>query len=108
MFPDMQYPVMDVTLHPGDLVVSYTDGITEATDWQDVEFEETGLESIVRYCAGRPCEELISRVIRGVLAHVAGSASHKVFNPDDLDSGPQPGEIDAGDDLTMVVWRRKS
>lgn len=108
MFPDMQYPVMDVTLHPGDLVVSYTDGITEATDWQDVEFEEAGLESIVRYCAGKSCEELISRVIRGVLAHVAGSASSQVYHPEDPDSGPQPGEIDAGDDLTMVVWRRKS
>lgn len=107
MFADMKYPVMDVTMNPGDMVVSYTDGITEATNWKDEEFEEAGLESTVRYCAGKPLDNLIERVISSVLAHVAGAESGKnlTFKGQTL---VEPGsEIDAGDDLTMVVWKRQ-
>lgn len=106
MFADMKYPVMDVKIHPGDLLITYTDGITEAIDWQGTEFEESGLESVIRYCAGKPCPEIVERVIHQVLAHVGGeSATAKTNGKDDADIAVND-EIDAGDDLTMVIFRR--
>jgi serine phosphatase RsbU (regulator of sigma subunit) len=101
MFPGMKYPVMEVELFPGDLVVSYTDGITEAVNWQGDEFEEAGLESAVRYCAAKPCRDLIDRIVHQVLCHVAGSRADE-----GLDQDPAASDVDAGDDLTMVVFRR--
>lgn len=107
MFPGMKYPVKDVELFPGDLVVSYTDGITEALNWQGEEFQESGLESVVRYCAGRPCATLVERVISQVLAHVAGSGAKDRRGMVPHTGDPVVAEIDAGDDLTMVVFRRR-
>lgn len=107
MFPNMKYPVKDVEIFPGDLVVAYTDGITEAVNWQGEEFEETGLESVVRYCAGRPCSGLIEHVISQVLAHVAGTEAQGNKSLLSQSGGPAAGVVDAGDDLTMVVFRRQ-
>jgi serine phosphatase RsbU (regulator of sigma subunit)/HD-like signal output (HDOD) protein len=105
MFNGMKYPVMEVQLNQGDLVVTYTDGITEAVDPQGEEFQESGLEKAVRDCSSRPCPRIIDQVISRVLCHVAETdfpaEGTDTDNPLDLYSG-----IDAGDDLTMVLFRR--
>jgi len=106
MFPEMAYPVTDVELGPDDLLVSYTDGITEATDFADVEFEESGLEAAVRAAVRESCSGIISAVITAVMSHVARAAR------DTVDVGPMPrvgrqvADVDAGDDLTMVLLRK--
>ncbi len=103
MFPEMVYPVMTVKLGAGDLVVSYTDGITEAVDKDDVEFEEQGLERVVRKNPDLPGDDLIEKVIAEVLDHVSNNSTNSreslVENWDESD------DLNAGDDLTMVVLR---
>ena len=106
MFPGMEYPVMEVTLNPGDLVVSYTDGITEAMNWKGQEFEENGLEACCRAAQEKECQELIHSVLTQVLDHVDSQSPERspaASRP--LSLGDRP-TIDAGDDLTMVVWRK--
>ncbi len=107
MFADMQYPVREVHLDPGDLVVAYTDGLTEALDWRQEEFQETGLEEAVRHCARQSCGDIIEQVIGSVLAHVTSQEPEKPAFGTRVTASPVPGEIDAGDDLTMVVFRRR-
>ena len=71
MFPGMRYPVMEVTLNPGDLVVAYTDGVTEAVNWRGEEFEEAGLERVIRQDPSLPGDRLIEQVMKQVLDHVS-------------------------------------
>ncbi|MCP4292906.1 MAG: HDOD domain-containing protein [bacterium] len=103
MFPEMKYPVMDIELCSGDLFVSYTDGITEAVDQNDVEFEEEGLEKTVRNNHEASGDIIIERVIEKVLIHVSTNS----LNGRDslLDNWDEPDHQNAGDDLTMVVIR---
>jgi sigma-B regulation protein RsbU (phosphoserine phosphatase) len=48
LFPVAEYECAEVTLGPGDLVVLYTDGITEAASDKDEEFGLDRLEKVVR------------------------------------------------------------
>ncbi|MFB3853740.1 MAG: SpoIIE family protein phosphatase [Vicinamibacterales bacterium] len=50
MFCLCEYPPLRVTLAPGDLLVLYTDGVTEATNPED---EQYGVERLARVAAGR-------------------------------------------------------
>ncbi len=101
MFPDMVYPVTEVTLGPKDLIVSYTDGITEAVDQHDVEFEEKGLERVVREYRNEPGDVIIEQVIAEVLIHVGSNSNNGLDSL--LENWNEPDEQNAGDDLTMVV-----
>ncbi len=104
MFADMTYPVMEVALEAGDLVVSYTDGITEAVDKNDVEFEEKGLERVVRENRNDSGDKIIEQVLAEVLLHVSTNTRNGVDSL--LDNWDDPEEQNAGDDLTMVVLRK--
>ncbi|PID80703.1 hypothetical protein CSB20_06175 [bacterium DOLZORAL124_64_63] len=103
MFPGMEYPVTEVPFNRGDLLISYTDGITEAVDTREIEFEERGLEEVARRFADEPVDVIIDEVIAAVLRHVdtgrAGTPGHVGGNWD------EPAKPNAGDDLTMVVAR---
>ncbi len=103
MFPDMVYPVMDVVLGANDLIVSYTDGITEAVDRHDVEFEEKGLERVVRENKNEPGNIIIKQVIAEVLIHVSSNSTNGLDSL--VENWNEPEEQNAGDDLTMVVLR---
>jgi hypothetical protein len=107
MFSGMVYPVHDVPISRGDLLVAYTDGITEAVNSNDEEFGEEGLEKVVR--ASRDCSpsEIIEAVMAAVRAHVQDdqhqSAGEGLWNlPSVLEDSR-----DVGDDLTVAVLRRK-
>lgn len=101
MFPDMVYPVMEVSMGPEDLVVSYTDGITEAVDRHDVEFEEKGLERVVREFSREPGDFIIKQVIAEVLMHVGSNSSNGLDSL--VENWNEPDDQNAGDDLTMVI-----
>jgi sigma-B regulation protein RsbU (phosphoserine phosphatase) len=67
-----------VRLEPGDLLLAYTDGATEATGPAGDEFEEAGLAEALRASAGRPLES----IRRGLLASIEAFAGR--LQRDDL------------------------
>lgn len=48
MMPNLPYQQETIPLQPGDWIVMYTDGVTEATNAEDEEFEEKRLIEVVR------------------------------------------------------------
>jgi sigma-B regulation protein RsbU (phosphoserine phosphatase) len=84
---DVRYEQRSVSLEPGDLLVLYTDGITEAEEPSGIYFEEQNLMAAVDASATLPA--------RGIAASVAAELER--FSP-----GPP------GDDRTLLVLRRKS
>ena len=103
MVPKMNYPVTELALGPGDLLVTYTDGITEATGPQGQEFDENGLLEAVVSNAHLAPDTIIKKVIAAVLEHVNGPPITSVSPPDD---GPAADPPDIGDDMTMVVLKK--
>jgi sigma-B regulation protein RsbU (phosphoserine phosphatase) len=76
----------EITLAPGDTVVFYTDGVTEAMNVDEEYFGEERLRAVAGAGAGLTAEDLLSAVVNGISAF-AGNASQS-------------------DDLTVLVVRR--
>lgn len=70
------YPVRDVAIAPGDLLVAVTDGVTEAGQGQGCTFGRAGLEAAVRGVHGRD-----PRAVADAVAAAASAAAGGV--PDD-------------------------
>jgi sigma-B regulation protein RsbU (phosphoserine phosphatase) len=87
MFDHATYEVRRVTINPGDTVVLYTDGITEAENRGGRAFEEAGLEAILAHHRNETDPEALSRaIISAVEAHA--------------------GDVRLADDLTVAVLTR--
>ncbi|MBP7143515.1 MAG: SpoIIE family protein phosphatase, partial [Opitutaceae bacterium] len=54
----------EVTLHPGDLLALYTDGINEACNAHGQEFGRERLSTALSRDAGRPLPEIIAKLNR--------------------------------------------
>ena len=87
MFEDYTFSERSVTLAPGDLVVFYTDGITEARNETDEGFGVRRLLDIIAVSDADRCSDLVRRVFSYVFSF-AGSRT------------PQ-------DDMTLMVMRAK-
>jgi serine phosphatase RsbU (regulator of sigma subunit) len=66
-FEDAQWSSRSLTLHPGDVLVAYTDGITEARREGEL-FGEERLVAVVLAARDRPTEEIADRIIAAVRA----------------------------------------
>ena len=75
-----------VTLNSSDVVVMYTDGVTEAASPDGEEFGEERLEDLVRANRHLPASGIMAAVRDAVLSHL--------------------GEMPAADDVTVVVVKR--
>lgn len=64
LFKEAEYAEGMVTLADRDVLVLYTDGITEVIDAQEQEFGEERLEELVTQHAARPAQELAGRIIQ--------------------------------------------
>jgi serine phosphatase RsbU (regulator of sigma subunit) len=74
ILPDAEWEQETVHLAPGDTLVLYTDGITEAQDRQQVEFgEERLLETLQRH-RGRSAQEIQQEVLQAVRGFIGGAA----------------------------------
>jgi sigma-B regulation protein RsbU (phosphoserine phosphatase) len=74
IFDDISFEERQVTVKPGDILILYTDGVTEPINDQEEEFgEKRLLQAIARNC-DRACDEIVNR-IREAVADFAGSQS---------------------------------
>jgi serine phosphatase RsbU (regulator of sigma subunit) len=87
MFPEADYESAEVNLEPGEFLVIYTDGVSEAANVSAELFEEARLRQIVEEFKGETVEELAGTIRDGVKAFTAGA--------------PQ------SDDVTILVIRYK-
>jgi hypothetical protein len=68
------YAYGTVQVHPGDVIVLYTDGITETMNDRDEEFGVSGLiESVLEY-RDLNAEQIVARILKAVNIHGQGSA----------------------------------
>jgi sigma-B regulation protein RsbU (phosphoserine phosphatase) len=79
------YSQHETRLEPGDLLVGYTDGISEAMNAADEEWGEERLLAAIEACDGKSARETIDALMRDADAFVAGAKQH--------------------DDMTIVVVR---
>jgi sigma-B regulation protein RsbU (phosphoserine phosphatase) len=87
LMPGSQYDSAAVSFDAGDVLVLYTDGITEAANVGGDEYDTPRLEALVREGATLSAEGLLDRIYDDVFAFSAGT--------------PQ------GDDITTVIVKRR-
>lgn len=75
LFEEWDTPTCDVFLHPGDVVVMYTDGVLEAANEQDEQFGSERLLDTIRAHRHEPAASIVSAVHAAVQAFSAGAPS---------------------------------
>jgi phosphoserine phosphatase RsbU/P len=73
MFEGSTYQAVDTNVGHGDLLVLYSDGITEAENPQGEPFEEAGLERVLAARDGASPAELAPAILQAVEAHARDS-----------------------------------
>ncbi|MCU1335008.1 MAG: serine phosphatase [Bryobacterales bacterium] len=86
ILPMSQYQESEITLDPGDILVLFSDGVTEAVDPEDHDFGDERLASMVASLRDRPAAEIVQEVHRAVHEFTQGAP--------------------AADDITVVIVRR--
>lgn len=66
MIDEVDREPVEVTLSPGDVVVLYTDGVTEAANEHDEEYGIGRLSALVEASKGLPTKEIISAIVQDV------------------------------------------
>jgi sigma-B regulation protein RsbU (phosphoserine phosphatase) len=79
------YDCDTVHLQGGDVVVLFTDGVSEAMNREGNEYGEERLETVIRGCTGCGAQELTDAIHRDIVEYAGGA--------------PQ------SDDITMMVLR---
>ncbi len=69
MFEGSTYTAERARLNPGDLLVAYSDGITEAENPSGVPFDEAGLQAQIRAHAAAPLQDIGKAVFTAVEQH---------------------------------------
>ena len=85
LLPAWTYEQGSVTLCPGDVFVSFTDGVSEAMNSEMEEWGEERLIETVTPACEVPLQDLIARIMAGADAHTGSAPQH--------------------DDMTLVVAR---
>jgi sigma-B regulation protein RsbU (phosphoserine phosphatase) len=83
---DAEYPLLSEELGEGDLVVMYTDGVTEAVSPTGEQFGMERLMRLVEAHGHEPARELIDCILQSITDFAAGQ--------------------DQADDITLLVLRR--
>jgi sigma-B regulation protein RsbU (phosphoserine phosphatase) len=85
LLPDFTYEEDHVKLQPGDVLVAYTDGISEAMNHAEEEWDERRLVQALAECHALSAAEIIKYILDRVDAFTAGAQQH--------------------DDMTLAVMR---
>ncbi|HEY6072558.1 MAG TPA: SpoIIE family protein phosphatase [Anaerolineales bacterium] len=70
-----EYPfgTTDLTLNPGDILVLYTDGLTEAMDPDQRQYGDQAVAEVVRKYKDAPARTLVNEIIGSLTSHISGS-----------------------------------
>lgn len=71
-FPDNPLKAVEIDLEPGDLIVYYTDGLSEAENPQGDDYGEDRLMSIIEHNAGQSAAAVMKAILTDVEAFCAG------------------------------------
>ena len=85
VLPDARFEERPVALYPGDVLVMYTDGVSEALSPEDEQFGRRRLEECVEGMMNRSAHEIVEGIVEAVRSFVGAR-------------GP-------GDDLTLLVLK---
>jgi len=85
LLPAAEYSQCTLPLQAGDVLVGFTDGISEAMNPEDEEWGEERMAEAVRACLGLHPKEVVERVLAAADAFARGAKQH--------------------DDMTLVVVR---
>jgi sigma-B regulation protein RsbU (phosphoserine phosphatase) len=86
LLPDVAFETGQTTLDPGDLLVLYTDGLSEIRSPAEEEFGEARIIERARAASARPAREVVGELVGAARAFAAGAG--------------------LSDDLTVVVVKR--
>lgn len=86
-FPETPFEVGDVRLNPGDLVITYTDGVVDSVNRQGEDFGEERLVDLILAERRRTPEQIVDRLFETIRAWSEGSPQH--------------------DDITVVIARQQ-
>jgi sigma-B regulation protein RsbU (phosphoserine phosphatase) len=73
MFSEAEYQSTRVQIEPGDFLVIYTDGVSEASNNQNELFEESRLRKIMESFTGTTVEQLGDLIREGMKAFTEGA-----------------------------------
>jgi predicted permease len=76
LFPQLTFEEAAVELSPGDVLVAFTDGVTEARNTADDEFGEERVKDLLRATAGLPAAQISSRLADEVRAFIGDAEQH--------------------------------
>jgi predicted permease len=85
LFPDMSYEEATIDLKPGDVLVAFTDGVTEAMNAGENEFGEARLKELLRQVVHLPVNDISARISDALKNWIEDAAQY--------------------DDLTFVVMK---
>lgn len=93
MFPNDMVPLIakyeaeQIKLESGDLIIFYTDGVTETVNIEDEYYDEERLEQVAKTCTESDASHICNLIYRAVMDF--------------------QGDADQFDDLTLLVLRKK-
>ena len=76
LLPRFPYQQGSISLQAGDVLVAFTDGISEAMNSADEEWGEEELLKSIRACQHLPAQEMIPVLLRDADAFVNGAPQH--------------------------------
>jgi serine phosphatase RsbU (regulator of sigma subunit) len=74
MFAEAEYQSSRVQVEPGDYLVIYTDGVSEASNTQNELFEEARLRALIEDFKGNSVQELGDSIREGMRVFTQGAA----------------------------------
>jgi len=83
---DVEFEPDTLKLEPGDTLITYTDGITEAENESKEQYSEQSLENLLKTLKGANSEQIVNAVLKSVRTFAAGAVQ--------------------SDDITQLVIRR--
>lgn len=76
MFPSASYEEAIVDLHSGDVLLAFTDGVTEALNANEEEFGEERLKNLVQGLAHLPVQEMTAHISREIRKWIGDAPQH--------------------------------